>query len=54
MVQIKFTASNFEKYQTMSLGPKNKAKDLEITMSNVKIRCGSELRSNHRPKSGFQ
>ena len=28
----------------MSLGPKNKAKDLEITMSNVKIRCGSELK----------
>lgn len=35
---------NYEKYQIMSMGPKDKTKDLEITMSNVKIKCGSNLR----------
>ena len=34
---------NYEKYQIMSMGPKDKTKDLEI-MSNVKIKCGSDLR----------
>ena len=28
---------NYEKYQTMSIGPKDKTEDLEITMSNEKI-----------------
>ena len=28
----------------MSIGPKDKTEDLEITMSNVKITCGSDLR----------
>lgn len=28
----------------MSKGPEDKTKDLEITMSNVKIKCGSDLR----------
>ena len=35
---------NYEKYQTMCIGPKDKTKDLEITMSNVKIKCSSDLR----------
>ena len=29
--------------QIMSMGPKGETKDLEITMSNVKIKCGSDL-----------
>ena len=33
---------NYKKYQIMSIGPKGKTKDLEI-MSNVKIKCGSDL-----------
>ena len=33
-----FLRGNYEKYQTRSL------EDLEITMSNVKIKCGSELK----------
>ena len=35
---------NYEKYQIMSTVPKDKTKDLEITMSNVKIKFGSDLR----------
>ena len=27
----------------MSMGPKGKTKDLEITMANVKIKCGSDI-----------
>ena len=34
---------NYEKYQIMSMGPKGKTKDLEITMANVKIKCGSDI-----------
>ena len=34
---------NFEKYQIMSMGLEDKTKYLEITMSNVKIKCGSDL-----------
>ena len=35
---------NYEKYQIISMGPKGKTKDLEITMSNVRIKCGSDLK----------
>ena len=35
---------NYEKYQIISIGPKDKTEDSEITMSNVKIKCGSDLR----------
>ena len=33
-----------EKYQIISMGPKDKTKDLGITMSNVKIKCDSDLK----------
>lgn len=32
-----------EECQIMSMGPKHKTKDLEITMSNVKLKCGFNL-----------
>lgn len=35
---------NYEKYQIMSMGPKGKTKDLQITMSNVKLNNDSDLR----------
>lgn len=36
--------TNYEEYQVMSMGPKDKTKDLEITISNVKSVVLSDLR----------
>ena len=37
---------NFNKYQSMTRGPKGKlnVKDIKITMSNTKVKSGSEMR----------
>ena len=43
--QSNLLKGNYEKYQIMSMGQRiNSKPNLEITMTNIKIKCGSDLR----------